>query len=319
MSPGALNSTFCQFEFAAFEKREAELGRDDLIFPILYADVPELRDAEQRANQPVLRLLHNRQYLDWRQFRHVDVWSADMGRKIEAFCKDITNALRLAWLPLEERRQKEAEAATRAAEEAERLKAEAERRKSEQAFASARAAEELARQAADARRIAEETWRSVSQMARTRLEGARQAIQEALARQTVTDSAPGTDVAVPTPTWNLVLMPWKPVETLQQAKALTRFGTGCFGVIAAVFILLAIIYAGQPNSGPAVTILMLGAFGSAVCAFGTSRDWRASAVTGFALSFLPLPFLPILLPAPLFAYAAVKGAAAAKRLSGTSL
>src|SRR5882757_6776603 len=42
VTPSALNSSFCQFEFEAFMRREAELGRSNLIFPILYIDVPEL-------------------------------------------------------------------------------------------------------------------------------------------------------------------------------------------------------------------------------------------------------------------------------------
>ena len=42
ISPNALKSPFCQFEFDSFLERERELGRDDLVFPILYISVPEL-------------------------------------------------------------------------------------------------------------------------------------------------------------------------------------------------------------------------------------------------------------------------------------
>jgi TIR domain len=41
VSPGALNSSYCRFEFDSFLEREQELGRDDLMFPILYISVPQ--------------------------------------------------------------------------------------------------------------------------------------------------------------------------------------------------------------------------------------------------------------------------------------
>lgn len=311
VTPAALNSSFCQFEFEAFVRREAELGRDNLVFPILYIDVPELRDQQLRAKYPVLNILHNRQYLDWRKFRHEDVASAELGRKIEAFCQDITNAIRQPWLPPAERRRREAEEAARAAEEAARLTEEADRRKSDQAIARARAAEERARQAAEAKRLAEETWRSVSQVARTRFEEARRAIGEVLAKRSATDIEPSLDEPQSTATWKLVVMPWKPVETLRQANALTRFGTIWLAVLAGFYLVAAIANAGQSQGGPLVLLFTLAAFGSGASAFGTSRHSRAAALFGFVLSFLGIFYL-----APLFAYAAVKAVSATKRLGG---
>jgi cobaltochelatase CobT len=43
VSPSAIRSEFCRFEFESFVEREKELGRDDLVFPILYLAVPEIR------------------------------------------------------------------------------------------------------------------------------------------------------------------------------------------------------------------------------------------------------------------------------------
>lgn len=43
-------SPYCRFKLDAFLAREAELGRDDLVFPILYIDVPALRDDTHRRN-----------------------------------------------------------------------------------------------------------------------------------------------------------------------------------------------------------------------------------------------------------------------------
>ena len=43
ITPRALRSQHCAYEFQAFLARESELGRDDLVFPILYIPVPGLR------------------------------------------------------------------------------------------------------------------------------------------------------------------------------------------------------------------------------------------------------------------------------------
>ena len=52
ITPRALCSQHCAFEFQAFLKREAELGRDDLVFPILYIPVPALEDEKILACRP---------------------------------------------------------------------------------------------------------------------------------------------------------------------------------------------------------------------------------------------------------------------------
>src|ERR1700738_3499967 len=42
VTPSAVKSGFLRFEFERFIEREKELGRTDLVFPILYVSVPEL-------------------------------------------------------------------------------------------------------------------------------------------------------------------------------------------------------------------------------------------------------------------------------------
>jgi hypothetical protein len=293
-SPAALNSPHCRFEFEAFIKRESGLGRNDLMFPIFYVDIPELKDAAQRDRHPMLGVLHKRQYLDWRDFHSKDPWKEDMSAVIQEFCKDITQALHLPWLPPEEQRLLDAEEANRAAEAAARAAEEAQRVKSEQARARAVVAEERARRAAEARRTAEETWKTVSQMARTRFDGARQAIQEAWTEQ------------AKTPIWKLVLMPWKPLETQEQARALGRFGVGSLAVLSAVFLLQALI-----AGGSAAFVFVLLAIASGVCAVGTSRNSRVAALVGFLLSFVAFYLL-----APLFVFAAVKSTSEIQKPGG---
>jgi hypothetical protein len=55
--PTVVASPYCRFELESFLEREAALGRSDLVFPILYIDVPGLGDSAQRQNDPVLSLL----------------------------------------------------------------------------------------------------------------------------------------------------------------------------------------------------------------------------------------------------------------------
>src|SRR5579872_2086159 len=73
ITPTVVASRHCRFELEAFMEREASLGRDDLIFPILYIDVPGLEDGITLQNDPILSLIAKRQYVDWREFRFLDV------------------------------------------------------------------------------------------------------------------------------------------------------------------------------------------------------------------------------------------------------
>ena len=54
VTPSAVASRFCKFEFEAFLKREAELLRADLVFPILYVRVPALESEDRRRQDGVL-------------------------------------------------------------------------------------------------------------------------------------------------------------------------------------------------------------------------------------------------------------------------
>lgn len=103
ITPTVVASRYCRFELDAFLAREAALGRSDLVFPILYIDVPALEDGVERDNDPVLSLVAKRQFVDWREFRHLDVHSTEFKREVGRFCKDIRDALRRRWVSPEER------------------------------------------------------------------------------------------------------------------------------------------------------------------------------------------------------------------------
>jgi hypothetical protein len=93
VTPTTARSPFCRFEFDAFLAREQELGRSDLIFPLLYIRVPGLEDDTLTKADPVLSMIARRQYVDWREFRHRDVHSTQVSEAIERLCSKIVEAL----------------------------------------------------------------------------------------------------------------------------------------------------------------------------------------------------------------------------------
>ena len=88
-----VNSPHCAFEFESFLAREKELDRDDLIFPILYISVPEFEDGTWKQNS-VLRIVNDRQYLDWRDYRPRELNDPEIRKELIQFCSNISNALR---------------------------------------------------------------------------------------------------------------------------------------------------------------------------------------------------------------------------------
>jgi len=127
VTPRTLRSQHCAFEFRSFLAREAELGRDDLVFPILYIPVPELEDERLWRDDPVLKIVGKRQYLDWERFRHRDLGEPEVRAKVIQFCRNISNALRKPWVAPEERQQRvEADVRQKAEEEQRRKTAEIE-------------------------------------------------------------------------------------------------------------------------------------------------------------------------------------------------
>jgi formylglycine-generating enzyme required for sulfatase activity len=119
VTPRAVQSPDCRDEFEAFLAREKALGRNDLVFPILYIPVPALRDEAKRRSDPVLAIVAERQFEDWSSFGYEDINSPACRQKIRLFCEDIAETLHEDWISPEERLQLEAEAKKRA-EEAER-------------------------------------------------------------------------------------------------------------------------------------------------------------------------------------------------------
>jgi hypothetical protein len=127
VTPRAVNSKYCKFEFESFLAREQALGRNDLMFPILYITVAGLENEVVWRANPVLSIIARRQYFDWRPERHLDIHSTAARSKIGAFCRNIVDALNQSWISPEEHQRIEEAKARQLAKER-RLQAEANQR-----------------------------------------------------------------------------------------------------------------------------------------------------------------------------------------------
>ena len=305
VTPTGLRSRHCKFEFESFLKREGELGRADLVFPILYIRVPALEDEKQWRTDPVLSIVRNRQYLDWQEMRFRDVNSAEVGVKIERFCRNVFEALHAPYLTAEERRQRDMAAAA--------LRADEERTRQQEA-ADRQRAEERRRADAEARRIADEEQRRRDEETRRRAEGLRQQvdtkrtadeeqrrkgaearmrIEAELARRKAEGQRAGEGGFPRAPSregqtgaevgwkkiFSLMFVPWKPIETPQMARQLTAASAGYYGLVAIGALLV-----GAATNAMAPALVVAVFFGA--CAIGLICNSRAAAIVGFVFSWM---------------------------------
>src|SRR5271167_955872 len=103
VTPRAVSSPHCKYEFESFLARERALGRDDLVFPILYRPVKALKSSDD----PVLSILRERQNVDWHESRHLPVDAPEISELINYFCGKIAEALQERQLTPGERRMQE--------------------------------------------------------------------------------------------------------------------------------------------------------------------------------------------------------------------
>jgi hypothetical protein len=93
ITPRVVASQYCGVEFQRFLDREKQLGRNDLVFPIIYIDVPDLRDEKIWHDHPVLRIIAERQHVDWREYRF-DPDSPALRRAVSDFSATLVATLR---------------------------------------------------------------------------------------------------------------------------------------------------------------------------------------------------------------------------------
>jgi TIR domain-containing protein len=156
VTPRSISSKYCKSEFEFFLAREKALGRNNLVFPILYIPVAALEDETKWRNNFVLSTIGERQYVDWRALRYLDIETSEVREQIGHFCQKIVEALNEPWTSPEERQRIEED----------RRKAEEEQRQ-KQAEAEARQQSEVEEKA---RRLEAEKRRADEEEARKRVE-----------------------------------------------------------------------------------------------------------------------------------------------------
>jgi TPR repeat protein len=80
-------------EFENFLGREKAIGRSDLIFPIIYIEIPDLKDERYWRGDPVLHCIGQRQYVDWSDHRF-ELDTPRIRREIALFARTIVHALK---------------------------------------------------------------------------------------------------------------------------------------------------------------------------------------------------------------------------------
>lgn len=264
VTPSAVGSKHCRVEFTSFLERERELGRSNLIFPLLYVRVPALEREDQWRDDPVLATIGTRQYSDWQDYRHRDLREPEVARKIELFCRNIVEALRQPWLSLEERRAAEAKGRQAEEDEAKRRRDAEVAREGDKRERSAREAEQ---------RLAEEAAREARERDKARrVEAERQRLEALKANLSATASAARFANA-----------------THDEGAALYFVGSyltivGAFALLGSAAIWYSIsrvdVELGAWLSGFAIPVAALGAIGAG---FGTMQAKRWARFPGIAI------------------------------------
>ncbi len=96
VTPGFLHSMWCCQEVMRLRDREIELGRDDLIFPFLFADTGDLDpDRAGDCHDPIVfRLLRERQGTTFHDLRYYELASSPVRARVGGFASSIRGALR---------------------------------------------------------------------------------------------------------------------------------------------------------------------------------------------------------------------------------
>jgi hypothetical protein len=93
VTPSSVNSTTRQLEWDAFRETERALERTDLVFPIVYVGVSQLRREGTWKNEEQLALIGERQYADFTELRFLPFDDGAVKRFIWEFCGSIVIAL----------------------------------------------------------------------------------------------------------------------------------------------------------------------------------------------------------------------------------
>jgi len=93
VTPRFLKSRYCREEFLSFRRRMQALGRGDLIFPVHYVDVADVRPEETLFGDD-LAALKRSQWIDFRPLFYADPKSQEVRRWAGELAGDVLKALR---------------------------------------------------------------------------------------------------------------------------------------------------------------------------------------------------------------------------------
>ncbi len=93
LTPGFFTSRFCRYELEQFLRREAALGRNDLVLPVYYIRVPALENPALQASDPLAQTLAARQYIDWRRLRRRSFDLPEVHDRLAEMAEQIADAL----------------------------------------------------------------------------------------------------------------------------------------------------------------------------------------------------------------------------------
>ncbi|MBX3447751.1 MAG: TIR domain-containing protein [Parvibaculaceae bacterium] len=82
VTPSYFNSPACRDEFEAFEEREKTLGSKDLILPIYYVSCDVVEKITESADDPIAKVIRERNWADWRRYRFSDLKDPAVGSAI---------------------------------------------------------------------------------------------------------------------------------------------------------------------------------------------------------------------------------------------
>jgi F-box protein 11 len=92
LTPAYLKRQACRDELEKFLAKEKDLGRDDLVLPLVYLETPAVTDEARRSQDPLATALHMHQYRDWSDLRF-EPWEKSKFLRLTAIAKEIVKAL----------------------------------------------------------------------------------------------------------------------------------------------------------------------------------------------------------------------------------
>ena len=93
ITPAFFKSLACREELERFLKREEDLGRNDLILPVYYIECAMLGDEAKRKQDPLAKVIADRQFVDWRELRFEPFSSPEVGKMLAQMALQIVKAL----------------------------------------------------------------------------------------------------------------------------------------------------------------------------------------------------------------------------------